>query len=145
MSVSVPVSARPPAPPDYPSPLRWFRLVIAAVAILVGLTIVVLSFAYLLGGTTTFPNVPSDWWTWLGPLVGILIGLIILFSVIRAIYWSAAPWERRYYRRYYRHHGHAWDAEDSALDSARLRYSRGEISREQYLQLLQDLERPVRA
>jgi uncharacterized membrane protein len=77
----------------------------------------------------------------IGPLFGMLCGLVVLAILVILVIWLAR-----------RSSGHgspvgpltAGGSAASPKDVAKLRYSRGEITREQYLQLLADLDQPVK-
>jgi len=72
------------------------------------------------------------------PVFGVFGGLLLVFLllwigffVVRMVFWSRA-WGRR---------GNAYGRPDPAVMMARRRYARGEITREQYDQIMTDLER----
>jgi uncharacterized membrane protein len=110
---------RRPGPP-------WF--ILAAVAILVGIVavIVVLALTGAFGGPPSRPFLG----VWGGFLLIFLL-LWVAFFVIRVMFWSRA-WRGR---------GAGYAHPDPAVMVARRRYARGEITREQYDQILSDLDR----
>jgi len=115
------------------SPFRWLWIVFAVIALAIFGIIVVstIYFGLALGhaiffGIPTFPYPP---FFGLGFLV---LGIIILGLFAGLIF---RPFRRRMY--YSRH----WYPYDSAMDSLRTRYARGEITRDQFEQMAGDLER----
>jgi uncharacterized membrane protein len=117
---------------------RWFRALIAAILILLGVMIAIASVASAIWGTA----VP---WTWIGALTGVLIGMLIVALVLRRTVWSSSEFhhEGRRARRERRRSGYeSAPAHDSAVDEARRRYARGDISQAQYQQILHDLNEP---
>ncbi len=61
---------------------------------------------------------------------GILLFFLIAFIIARLIF---RPWRGRYRREYWRHHS-------EAAEIVKARYARGEITKEQFDQMMRDLE-----
>lgn len=140
----------PPAPyaTDPFPPVRVVEGVFTALFVLVGAALA-LSIVVPIVRSGSFP---SDWMTssWVAPLVGLLVTLVVLSIILRIVFWvvGGLPADRRYYDRQdlrhdYRHGGpFSWFGYDAAVETARQRYARGELSREQYDQLVRDLSAP---
>ena len=60
--------------------------------------------------------------------------IIAIFWFVRFLFW---PWRWGMGRRYY---GHGWGYGDQAYNILRERYARGEISKDQYDQMMRDLQ-----
>lgn len=144
-------SSYAPAPPyasDYRPPSRWIEGVIAALAFLIVASLVLTVLVGVSRGDWGMgmwwgPNTTP--WNWVGGLIGLLIAVVIILAIVRAVYWAAAsPWDRHYYRHYYRHHPEFWGAwgRDPSVELARQRYARGEITRDQYNEIVRDLGYP---
>ncbi|MEE8186988.1 MAG: SHOCT domain-containing protein [Nitrososphaerales archaeon] len=88
-----------------------------------------LAILFVLVGSAFFINFFTG-----GPVRGFsffpFIGLFFLFFFAKRFFF---PWGRS--RRHY------WRYEDTALNSLRERYARGEITRDQFEQMMSDLER----
>lgn len=69
-------------------------------------------------------------WSWIWNLIGLFIFLWFLFFIFRVF---VRPWR---FHRYY----NFWDHDD-AIETLRQRYARGEIGKEQYEQMMNDLKR----
>ena len=113
---------------DWPRPghvLRWFIL---AVVILAIVWIALPAFFFVLRPTSSsFYPFYRPFFFPFGLLFGIFL-IFIFFGVLRWIFW---PW--RYRRRY-------WGYRDESYYILRQRYARGEITKEQFQQMMRDLE-----
>ncbi len=119
-----------------PDPRRIFWYGLSVMFILIGIA-AVLSVIF---NPHSFPTTFSGWLGVAGSVVGVLIGLFFLFLFIWAIMWftRSIGWTSRSYR-YSSTHGWDWWRHDSALDILRERYARGEITKEQYDKMAEDL------
>jgi putative membrane protein len=107
--------------------IRWVMLGIL-ILILLGVAFSVISFI-LHPMTPAFGYNYSPFWPFpMGLFVGIFV-IFIIFGILRWIFWP--PWYG--YRR--RH----WRYQDESYYILRQRYARGEITKEQFEQMTQDL------
>jgi uncharacterized membrane protein len=121
--------------PSTPGRRRWFPIVTGV--ILVGLAIVLLVLLFLPGlfdltGASSYRYGP------LGGAFFFLFILLIVFFIARVAFWSS----RAGHHGRYGTGGPAGVGADRPARIARMRYARGEISREQYEQIMTDLRRP---
>jgi putative membrane protein len=123
---------------DFADPRRWVYVALSILFVLIGVSIL---WAVLFSAHPTVdwaPWMSGNWaaWDWVAGLLLFLLFLWILVWGIRAVVWGLGGngyrW-RHYYRRYAR-----WGL-DPAYETARARYARGEISREQFDQISTDL------
>lgn len=73
---------------------------------------------------------------WIGMILNLVITLAVIFGMVFLVVWAI--------RRISSSHGQASSPEQgtlSAKEIAQLRYARGEISRDEYQQILSDLNR----
>jgi uncharacterized membrane protein len=129
---------QPSGPGPYPRPgrHRWGIAVIAvAVVAIAGVTL----FAVLDPALFGFPQ-PSGPYRY-GPFGGLFLVFFILiigFFIVRVLFWSMRA--RRFGGRGGSGYPGGYGPNRPAM-VARMRYARGEITREQYDQIMQDLER----
>lgn len=103
---------------------NWLWTGLGVMFILIGIAAVI----EVLSGRNVFLS--SGIWNWVLNLIGLLIFLWILFFLFRIF---IRPLR---FRRYYDFWNH-----DDAVDVIRQRYARGEISKEQYEQMMSDLSK----
>jgi putative membrane protein len=78
------------------------------------------------------PIAPYYWFPF-GGFFFAIFWLFIIFGLGRWLFWGGR-WGYHYPRRYY------WRRYDSAFDILRERYARGEITKDQYDQMMRDLQ-----
>ena len=124
-----------PAPPTQPHPRRW--LLVAGIAIVAVVAVAAVVWFVL-------PPVGGRYAAWI-PLGGLFLIFIVLwlsFAIIRMSWWNSRRQRAESYRQYRRQGPpRRWDP---AVQSARQRYARGEISRDEYERLIRDLRSPDR-
>lgn len=134
---------RPPGMGGRPreSHFPWLPVIIGVVLIAVAV-ILLLVFAYPGTFGISGPSYPSRYGLF-GGFFALFFILIVVFFVVRVAFWSARA--GRYGRRYNDPHnrgpppGYGPNRPEMV---ARMRYARGEITREQYEQIMKDLGRP---
>jgi uncharacterized membrane protein len=129
---------RPPGMDDRARPRRIRRLPIAiGLAFVVAATLILL----LLLSPASFGLAPSSYPYRYGLFGGaflLFFLLLVAFFIVRVLFWSTRA--SRYGRRYGPGAPGEYGPNRPAM-IARMRYARGEITREQYDQLMQDLAR----
>ncbi len=113
---------------------RAIRITIGVLVIILLVTVIVAVVLSAMSGGMMYPYQMVYFpWMWIIPL---LFFLLFLSIIIRLIFWGSLgyPYRRRY-RRWY------GPEEEDAQDILEKRYARGEITREQYQQMMDDLQR----
>lgn len=75
-----------------------------------------------------------------------LFGLLVVIGIVLLIVWAVRSGGHQHTQGYYRQHPPQQPQQqqrDAALDAARERYARGEITREQYAEIVRDLGYPT--
>jgi putative membrane protein len=122
---------------EWPRPIRILRWIILAVV-----TVVIVGVAFSL--IFYFVQPPSSGYCpFYRPFhepfffpFGLFFGLFLLFIIFGAFRWLFWPWG--WGRRYRRRH---WMEHDQSYYILRERYAKGEITKEQYEQMMQDLRK----
>ncbi len=121
-----------------PRGIRWFPIIIGLVFVVVAALILLILLYPASFGVST-PSTPYRFGLFGGFFFFFFI-LIVLFFIVRVAFWSsrASGYGRRRYG--------GDDSEGPRMNRpamvARMRYARGEITREQYDQIMKDLGRP---
>jgi uncharacterized membrane protein len=119
-----------------PSGIRWLPIVIGLVLAAVAALIL---FILLYPGSFGFaPASYSPRYGLFGGVFVLFFILIVVFFIVRVAFWSTRA--SRYGRRYGSDPSGGYGPNRPAM-VARMRYARGEITREQYDQIMQDLGR----
>ena len=145
------MSSAPPtySHPDYSvdlgiDPRRWLYAGLTALFVLVGVAVMIGVAVPVLRGQVPSWSLDLAPWNWIVGLIGFLIAIWIIFWVVRFLFWglSGAPYSHAYWRHYYRRYGMREPfGPDPAVEIARERFARGEISQDQLDQILRQLER----
>jgi uncharacterized membrane protein len=124
------VGYRPP-----PRRFRWFPVIVAVVFIAVASFLLLILFYPASFGLSS-PSSSGRYYPF-GGFFFLFFILIIGFFIVRVAFWGtrASRYDQGYYQR-----GGGGGVNRPAM-IARMRYARGEITREQYDQIMQDLER----
>ncbi|MEM0140602.1 MAG: SHOCT domain-containing protein [Thermoplasmatales archaeon] len=118
-------------------PRRMFWYGLTVLFILIGIAVVVGAIFNQHNFYYTF----TGWIALVWNIVGVLIGLFFLFLFIWVILWFARSvgWISR--SSGFTGHDWRWWDRDEAMEILKKRYAKGEITREQYKQMVDDLER----
>lgn len=114
---------------DWPGPGRVFRWVILGIMILVVVWFALFAFSYMMRPTPVFQ------YFYYRPFFfpfGFFFGILLLFFIFGTLRWVFWPWGWRYRRRYWRHY-------DQSYNILRERFARGEITKDQFEQMMRDL------
>ncbi len=143
-------SRAPPTGPQLLSdsdldPRRWLYAGVVALLALLGVSVLIAVVVPVVRSGIPAGAVSAAPWDWLLGLFAIVIAIWIAIAIFRLIAWGifGPGYGYRHYRpagRYY--HRHWAGPFDDAVAAARERYARGEISRDQFDQILRDLSRP---
>jgi putative membrane protein len=126
----------PPRPP--PRRFHWLPVIIGVVlAAVAALLLLLLLFPAAFGVSS--PSGPYRYYPFGGFFLAFFI-LIIVFFIVRVAFWSTRA--SRYGQRYGRGGSREYYGVNRPAMIARMRYARGEITREQYDQIMKDLGRP---
>jgi len=119
--------------PDRPGRPAWWWAVLGVGVGLVVVLVVILALLYS-GGFGSPPSGPRPYFGYWGGFLLLFLLIMVAFFVIRVALWSGR-------RRYYGYGRPQGMHRDPAVMVARQRYARGEITREQYDQIMTDLGR----
>jgi len=120
-----------------PRRFHWLPVIIGGVFVAVALLILLILFYPASFGLAT-PSSPYGFGRFGGVWVLLFI-LIVVFFMVRVAFWSTRA--SRYGRRNNSDSSGGYGPNRPAM-VARMRYARGEITREQYDQIMKDLGRP---
>ncbi|MCI4318149.1 MAG: SHOCT domain-containing protein [Thermoplasmata archaeon] len=123
-------------PPHHEEGHHWISIGIAIMLAFIGLA-VLLSVAFP-GGMmhNGGPGFMVGWgWGWVWGIFWLIIFLWIIGWLIRGAMWTGGAWGYHASRHYRRYNG--WDPASQIL---RERYARGELNRDQFDQMMRDLE-----
>ncbi len=112
-------------------PGRAFRWVMVGLVILIVLLFVVPLIFYVI------QPMPGFAYPFYRPFFfpfGLFFGIFALFIIFGVLRWIFWPWGWGYRRRY-------WRCRDESYYILRARYAKGEITKEQYEQMMQDLQK----
>jgi len=131
---------RPPGTGYGPRPnrVRWLPIVIGLVFV-VAATIILLILLYPASFGIATPSTPYRFGLF-GGVFFLFFILIVLFFIVRVAFWSTRA--SRYGQRYGSSYPPGGYGANRPAMVARMRYARGEITREQYDQIMRDLGRP---
>jgi len=122
-----------------PRGIHWLPIIIGVVFVGVALVILLVLLYPASFGIAS----PSNRFGLFGGFFFFFFILIVLFFIVRVAFWSTRS--SSYGRRYGRYGGNGRDGHippNRPVMVARMRYARGEITREQYDQIMKDLGRP---
>jgi putative membrane protein len=119
-----------------PRHIHWLPIVIGGVLVVVAALILLM----LLDPASFGLGAPSSPYGFgrFGGVFALFFILIVVFFVVRVAFWSTRT--SRYGRRYDPDRSEGYGSDRPAM-IARMRYARGEITREQYDQIMKDLGR----
>ena len=124
-------------------PRRWLYVGLAALSVLIGVAVVLDVAVSLWRNQLPSWSLGSAPWSWIFGLVGFLIAIWIVVWIFRLLFWGlwGGPNYGHYWRHYYRHYypRGPFAPSDPATEIARERYARGEITQEQFDQIMEQL------
>jgi len=129
-------------PPPPPNRHRWLIVGIGVAFVAVAAGILLLA-VYNTPSARGHPGYPYGFGLF-GGVFFLFFLLLVLFVIVRVVFWStrAARYGGGYGGGYGRGPGPGYYGANRPAMIARMRYARGEITREQYDQIMQDLHRP---
>jgi putative membrane protein len=119
---------------DWGRPGRLFQWLILGILILV---VVGFALSFIFFVTRPMQGQGPYYYPFYHPFFfpfGLLFGLFVIFIIFGVLRWIFWPWGWGYRRRY-------WRYRDESYYILRERYARGEITKEQYEQMMQDLQK----
>jgi uncharacterized membrane protein len=123
-------------------PRRWLFAGLTALFVLIGVAVVIAVAVPVFRGQVPSWSLDAAPWNWVAGLIGLLIAIWIVVWMVRIFAWgmTGSPYSPPYWRHYYRHHyaGPPFGP-DAAVEIARERFARGEISKDQLDQILGQL------
>ena len=128
---------QPPGLAPHPSPFRWLPVIIGVVLAGLAATLLLVFLDPSWFGVSP-PSYPYRYGLFGGFFVLFFI-LIVVFFIVRVAFWTSRAGR---YGRHYRGNYSGNYAMNRPVAIARMRYARGEITREQYEQIMKDLGRP---
>jgi uncharacterized membrane protein len=145
MSSTAPSYPRPDSYHDLGfDPRRWVYAGLTALFVLIGVAVVIGVAVPALRGQIPSWSTDVAPWNWILALIGFVIAIWIIVWVVRFLFWglSGAAYVPPYWRHYYRKYGPGGPfGSDPAVEIARERFARGEISQDQLDQILRQLEK----
>jgi len=133
---------QPPGMAPYPPPRRihWFPIIIGVILAAVALLLLLL---LLYPSTFGYSYTANSYRFGFGGIFIAFFILLVVFFIVRVAFWSTRA--SRYNRRYGGYGGGGpggYSGGNRPMMIARMRYARGEITKEQYDQIMRDLGRP---
>lgn len=143
-ATKIPTSSRPyPGWEERSEARHWLRVGIAVLLVLIGLSIFLAVAVPLYRGEAPAWSLNVAPWDWILGLIGVVIAIWIVVWIVRLVFLAlgGSAYYRPYWRGYYRHYRH-WGpyGPDPAVEVARERYARGEITAEQLEEILRRLD-----
>ena len=118
---------------DWGHPSHVFRWVMVGVVILIAVWLLA-SIFFLFTRPMQATYYPMSYYHPFFFPFGFVFGLIAIFMIFGALRWLLVPWGHGNRRRY-------WRYRDESYQILRERYAKGEITKEQYDQMMQDLQK----
>jgi len=123
-------------------PRRWLFAGLTALFVLIGISVVIAVAVPVLRGQAPSWSTDVAPWNWIVGVIGLIIAVWIVVWIVRIFAWGVwgPSYSPHYWRHYYRHYYRGGPfGTDPAVEIARERYARGEISQEQLDQILGQL------
>lgn len=112
---------------------RWFIGIVAVIVLVAALALIGAVFTHYFYPTATTPYYGYPFYGWFFFPFGFIIFFFVIFFVARLIFWPMGWWGGR--RRYSYRYGYG-----DSREILRRRYAMGEITKDQYDQMMRDLE-----